>query len=160
MIQRFVMLVGVAGSGKSTYATRFKYCLCDKEEEAEVFSSDEVRAELFGDASDQQNPALVFKTLNARCLAHLAAGHTAIYDATNLIAKRRVEFLKEVRAVAPNCETWVIVCDTPTEICIKRQALRDRVVPNAVIERQGRQLEFPDRREGWDFVYCCPMSIR
>lgn len=139
------MMVGISGSGKSTWA---------KQLEGEVFSSDAVRAELFGDESVQRNHKLVFDTLHKRIFDHIAKGETpAIYDATNLLSARRHDFVASVKAQFPDCKCVCFLVDTPTEDCLRYNALRARHVPEYAIERQVRQLQLPRYNEGWDIIY-------
>lgn len=155
---RFVMLVGIAGSGKSTYAVRFCECFCARSERATIFSSDDLREEYYGDAAIQGDHTVIFKEMNTRTLNHLAQGYTAIYDATNLSAKRRIELLKEVRAVNSNTNCICIFFQVSPRVCINRQELRDRVVPEDVIKRQYHQMDVPSYGEGWDKIYRAPQS--
>ena len=152
MAQRFIMLVGIAGSGKSTYARLFIEHRAQTDEDIIILSSDEVRAELYGDASIQANPAHVFEILNQRTLNALKEGRSVIYDATNLIASRRTQFLTQIKQIAPDCFCACVVCDTPIDECIERQSLRDRQVPTSAIQRQSKQLQFPQYSEGWDRI--------
>lgn len=81
------MMVGVSGSGKSTY------CKAQREK---VFSTDEIRVEMFGPdlgkAQSPENNELVYAALHSRILSY---DGDAIYDATNLEMSRRAEFRKK-----------------------------------------------------------------
>lgn len=154
MAQRFIMLVGIAGSGKSTWA---QHPIINGEKiEAAVVSSDVIREELYGDASIQTNPAAVFGVMNARTLTLLQEGQSVIYDATNLRAKNRIEMLERVRAIIPDCEAICIFFEIHVTECQERQSLRDRKVPFEVIKRQARQFELPQHSEGWDQILRVP----
>ena len=87
----FYMMVGLPGSGKSTKAEQIK-----NEFGAQVFSSDALRKEKFGDEKVQKDANGIFKELLTRCAASLDSGHTTILDATNLSYKKRMEFLREL----------------------------------------------------------------
>ena len=54
----FTMMVGLPGSGKSTYAEKLS-----KERSAIICSSDKVREDLYGDENSQSNNDEVFKLL-------------------------------------------------------------------------------------------------
>ena len=87
----FTMLVGLPGSGKSTYAAEQheKYG-------THVCSSDAIRAEL-GDVNDQSNNEKVFQILHRRIKDYLRNGESVIYDATNIKSKRRRAFMAELK---------------------------------------------------------------
>ncbi len=57
----FTMMVGLPGSGKSTYAEKLS-----KERSAIICSSDKVREDLYGDENSQSNNDEVFKLLHKR----------------------------------------------------------------------------------------------
>lgn len=139
----FIMLVGLPGSGKSTYAEKqfptFK-----------IHSSDAIREELSGDVNNQSINELVFKTLHKRVKDDLTAGKDVIYDATNLNWKRRKEFLKELNKI--DCFKSCILVATPIETCLSRNAKRDRKVPKEVIDRMYRNFDIPWYNEGWDSI--------
>ena len=57
----FIMVVGLPGSGKSTFIEDFI-----DEDNAHIHSSDSIRKELLGDVNDQTSNSLVFETLHNR----------------------------------------------------------------------------------------------
>lgn len=60
-----------------------------------MHSSDKLREEMYGDNYDDADNSKVFEELHRRILEDLKM-HSVIYDATNLVKKRRVHFLKGV----------------------------------------------------------------
>lgn len=72
----FYMMVGVPGSGKSTYARQIP--------DATVLSSDDIRAEIGADGGDKKMHKQVFTILHERVKEALSAGNDVVYDATNL----------------------------------------------------------------------------
>lgn len=144
----FNMLVGLPGSGKSTYAKEWT------SKGTVILSSDEIRKELWGDANDQQNPARVFEEMFVRAAAALNEGKDVVYDATNLDAKTRVRTLNRLRQAVKesfHAMCCVIVCSISE--CKRRQDERDRKVPDEVIDRMARKFESPWYNEGWDIIY-------
>lgn len=142
----FVMLVGVAGSGKSTYAK-------ERQKEIDrciVLSSDAIRGELYGDESIQRNPAKVFQIMERRALDAARMGMSVIYDATNLSSRRRKHMVKQMSALG--CTTECVICVASRDLCVERQTMRERKVPADVIDRQIRQFEVPTKMEGWDKI--------
>lgn len=140
---KLIMLCGPAGCGKSTFASQL---------EGEVFSSDAIRKELYGDESIQTNPKQVFAILHQRIHDCIKRGGTAVYDATNTSKARRQNFIASIRAFAPECPCQCIYFACDLQTCIGRNQSRERKVPNYVIERQWNQLhnELPDYDEGWN----------
>lgn len=149
---RFIMLVGIAGSGKSTFARRIMKIHDFFTEDVVLLSSDDIREELYGDASNQSSPSKVFTLMNERTSKALTEGKSVIYDATNLVAERRKLLVQAIHNKFPNCRCDCVQMVISTEECIARQAYRARKVPAAVITRQARQLETPTYSEGWDCI--------
>lgn len=139
------MLVGLPGSGKSHEAQR----LAEKYD-ANIHSSDAIRAELLGDVNAQDANGVVFTTLHNRVKDDLRNGKNCIYDATNISYKRRMAFLNELKNIP--CEKICVLMATPYEKCLENNASRDRSVPEYVIERMYRQFDVPWYYEGWDEI--------
>ena len=81
------MLVGLPGSGKSTWAEK---------QNMDIFSSDAIREELYGDASIQGDNNLIFDLLHSRIIENLKSGKDSIFDATNLSSKKRRHFMRKL----------------------------------------------------------------
>ena len=139
------MMVGLVASGKSYHAKELA-----KEYNAEVFSSDELRIELFGDVNHQADNNKLFIELHRRIKDCLRSGKSAIFDATNLNYKRRMAFLAELKNIP--CEKICVVMATPYEECLKRNAERERKVPEEVIKRMYMSWTCPYWYEGWNDI--------
>lgn len=146
-MNKFIMMVGPFYSGKSTVAAELAIKYCGK-----VFSSDDIREELYGDASVQENHDKVFRILHKRIITHLLEGGTAIYDATNLNMKRRKGFLYELAQHKIECEKFCAVVVAPPEVLKERYYSRTRKVPLGVIHKQLCQFQTPFYFEGWDRI--------
>ena len=145
MISKFIMLVGLPASGKSTKAQNLA-----EECNAILFSSDALREELFGDVNHQDNNQELFVELHRRIKNCLKDGRSAIYDACNISYKRRMAFISELKNIP--CEKICIVMATPYEECLKRNKERERNVPEYVIEKMYRTFDIPWDYEGWDDI--------
>ena len=143
-LNRFVMLCGLPGSGKSTYAERL-----EAEEGFIIHSSDKIRAEL-GDVNDQSKNEDVFNLLHKRVKADLNNRKNVCYDATNLNRKRRMAFLKELKNI--ECRKICVFIATPWEICLAQNFARDRQVPQEVMSRMYKSFQMPSIYEGFDEV--------
>lgn len=62
-----VMLIGISGCGKSSFARDFS----EGYDDIEVFSSDAIRKEVFGDENDQTHNNEVFSILHKRIISSL-----------------------------------------------------------------------------------------
>ena len=141
----FIMMVGLVGSGKSTYAKQLS-----KETNAVICSSDATREELCGDENSQDKNEEVFKILHSRIKEYLRSGINVIYDATNINSKRRKAFLSELRKIP--CVKKCVIMATPFITCCEQNKSRDRVVPYEVIERMYKNWNTPYWFEGWDEI--------
>ena len=140
-----IYMVGVAGAGKTSVAMR--YALTHS---AIIYSSDDIRGEIYGDENCQKNPGRVFDILHQRVTKALSEGFDVVYDATNLNCKRRMGFLKSIAHI--DCKkTCVVVVTTPEDI-EERMKLRDRKVPMEVVHKQMCQFQCPNYYEGWDDI--------
>lgn len=145
MNPKFIMMVGLVGSGKSTKAKELASLY-----DANIHSSDAIREELCGDVNDQNNNNLVFKTLHNRIKEDLKNGKSCIHDATNISYKKRMAFLNELKNIP--CEKICVLMATPYEQCLKNNAERDRKVPEHVIRRMYMSIDIPYWHEGWDNI--------
>ena len=136
----FYMMVGVPGSGKTTYAHRIP--------NAKVLSSDDIRKELGVDGGDKQAHGRVFEILHERVKEALNNVKDFVYDATNIAESKRRSFLKEIKDLAGK---KVCVCLVPSlNQAIRQNADRDEPVPEHVIRNMHMRLEAPTFSEGWD----------
>lgn len=134
----FHFVVGIVGSGKSTYAKKLV-----AELNATLVSSDDIRLEVCGDMTDQSKNSFIFtRVIPDRITAGLSSGDV-VYDATNVSRKAR----KDVCALAKGLGAKVVahVLQTPFEECYRRNSARvERVVPDFVIDRQIAAYQEPD----------------
>jgi len=78
----FCMLVGLPGSGKTSFALSLK-------DKYDIISSDSIRKELYGSERIQENNNKVFEIMRKRAIEALKSGKNVIYDATNMTRKFR-----------------------------------------------------------------------
>jgi predicted kinase len=149
------ILVGLPGSGKSTWAASF----CDGPLPLHLISTDHIRAELFGDEAHQGPWPLIWAQVNARF--HNTVLQTqqgtlagAVYDATNAQRRGRREVIQAARSAGFD-RVLALWFDTPIALCLLRNHRRSRQVPPEIIERMARQLVGapPNVDEGFDAVY-------
>ena len=144
---KFIMLVGIPAVGKDTWVREYK----KKNRNIIVHSSDDIREELYGDASHQGSPVKVFEIMRARTLGDLRGGRDVIYNATNIKYKDRKSILSQVKRIKDvECICKVFVA--PVEVCKERNAARDRVVPDFVYDRMLQSFQMPFHGEGFDDI--------
>lgn len=140
------LLIGVPGSGKSTYCENYQ-----KEHPNSIWiSSDKVRGLLLGNENDQSQNERIFEEMFRRTLDSLNQGYTVLYDATNVVRKRRVELLNKLPAYVVK---EAIVCWAPVELCVERDTNRDRTVGYSVIDKMLKNFQAPYFDEGFDRIY-------
>ena len=128
-----VVLVGAAGSGKSTFAARWF-------DPSEVLSSDAFREILTGDAADQRATKTAFSIIHREVTKRLAAGRTVVVDATS--ADRHARRALVVRAGFAGVPALAIVFALPREVVLARNAARaERVVAPESVERHLDRVE-------------------
>lgn len=143
----FYMLVGLPGSGKSIIANKMK----EENPNIQIFSSDSLRKELYGNESIQGDNTKLFQELHNRIKNSLELGYDCVYDATNISSKRRTAFLNELKKIKNINKTCIFVL-TSIEKCLKDNSNRERKVPEEVIRNMYLKFDIPQYREGWDKI--------
>jgi protein phosphatase len=144
----FVVLIGVSGSGKSTFARKhFK--------PAEILSSDYCRGLVSDDENSQAATKDAFELLHFIARKRLAAGKLTVVDATNVQPESRKPLVAIAREF--HCLPVAIVLDLPERVAHDRNQTRpDRDFGPHVIRQQAQQLHRSLRgleREGFRHVH-------
>jgi predicted kinase len=150
-VGRLIVLVGLPGSGKSSYAEQFKAvddAICTGV--TVIHSSDAIREELFGDAGSQEDNGRVFELMRKRTIEDLRADKTVIYDATNITRKARKSAIACAHPTHDTVECHIVWAEP--EECTRRDSLRDRKVGPAVIDKMLRRWQSPWLDEGFDKI--------
>jgi len=136
------VLVGLPGSGKSTYLERIG---------APALSSDAVRGLLADHPGDQSINARVFATLRHLLRHRLAIGRPVTYiDATNLTRSERRAYIRIAELYGGDAEA--VFFDVPVEVCLERNLRRNRVVPEEAVRKLAARLTPPRLEEGFSKI--------
>jgi predicted kinase len=148
-MSKVIMGIGLPGSGKTSLlrplAHKYSY---------EYICPDEIREEVTGDASDQSRNAEVWEMARERLCDALEQGKNVVFDATFANGQQRREFINFARGNGAQKVQGLFVSVSP-ETAGERNKLRDRTVPNHVIERMNEFLisEPPVVEDGFDSVF-------
>jgi protein phosphatase len=143
-----VALVGVSGSGKSSFAARHFM-------PSEVLSSDFCRGLVSDDENDQTATSAAFDVLHFIAAKRLEGGRLTVVDATNVQPDAR----RPLVALAKQRHTLAvaIVLNVPESVCAERNSTRpDRNFGAHVLRNQRSQLRRSMkglRREGFHKVF-------
>jgi predicted kinase len=148
----FVCLVGIPGSGKSTFVKNnlkgYTVISTDTLLEEKAKELGTTYNDIFLEYVNQaQEEAL------AAFLAALDAGSNIVWDQTNTTIEKRAKILPYLPPyyykIAVYCE---IQLETALERCIARHKATGKYIPEAVLERMFNQMEPPTITEGFQEI--------
>ena len=130
---KLIVLVGMPGSGKTTFAKNVL-----EDEDVVIISSDEIRLRLTGDESDQSQNDEVFRIYYREIRNYLLDGRNVVADSTNLRRQDR-ERLRQIAKDAAS-ETHLIIFNNGIQATI-RNSQRERKVPDHTVLRMAERLQ-------------------
>lgn len=145
---KIILLCGIAGSGKSTYAAK----LVQANPNTEIVSSDSIREKVFGDINDQTHNYEIFSKIiphEIRC--GIGWEKDVIVDATNISIKDRSSYIKLARELNVDIECHYIPVDLDNAR-IQNEG-RERKVPDFVLVKHAQKFVVPTVKEGFSNVY-------
>lgn len=149
---RLLVLVGIPGAGKTTYAAR----LHTYDPSMQVISPDIIREQLYPGYDEGRvdvrciDDRRVFRAAYRTTAEALQHGHDVIFDATSLTFTRR----KKLIDIARRYDAEVIAHFFPISLdaALQRNRRRLRQVPPGAIAHMARVLVPPQMAEGFDRI--------
>ena len=150
MKKHLYLMMGVPGSGKSTYAKNIlKY--------GDIYvSRDEIRYSLLTDEDDyfaKENEVIktFIESIDKSLVMEEHCGDV-FADATHLSPKGRAQVLKQLKN---KDRVSVIYLDIPLNVILERNAKRTgrALVPEDVVRRMYNSIQLPTRAEGIESIY-------
>lgn len=149
-MSKLYMLIGVNGSGKSTWAHNMAHYT---DGEVVVINSDDLHEELFDNINDQPYDSEAFKELCKWVIDALIKDYIVCYDATNLNSKQRANFLSYVKNIVTDCKCEAIIFPILPSTVFERNAQSPHPISEEIIMQQFQQFEMPQWYEGWDNIH-------
>ena len=156
-----IILIGVPASGKSSLAEKMLRASSPSSQDSrslthgqtQLISPDRIRASLYGSASTQGDWAEIWAQVQQEFTRASKSQQSVIYDATNYKREYRkniIDLAKE-HGFRPITGVWL---DVPLWICLSRNEMRDRIVPDDVVIEMYRTLSYnpPTLSEGFDRI--------
>ena len=144
-MSNLIIMCGLPASGKSSYAKGVKKSI--------IISTDDIREEINGNASIQDNGNLVFETAFNRIKENLIQNKykNVVFDATNINYKKRTDIVNRFKKYADKIICYFVYADY--EECLERNSKRERKVPEEVIKRMYYNFYVPQYFEGFDDIH-------
>jgi predicted kinase len=158
-----IILIGVPASGKSSLAAQMLAASGQKNRknsslsltyaQTQLISTDRIRESLYGSAATQGDWAEIWTQVQQEFANAAKSQQSVIYDATNYSPEYRknIIVLAKEHGFKPITGIWLNV---PLWICLSRNDLRDRHVPDEIIIEMHRTLSYtpPTLSEGFDRI--------
>lgn len=145
-------MVGLPGSGKSTVAAGLRINRSGVKSEPVVVSTDALRKELAGSEENFSKDKEVFEAVYANTLHAAVEGKDVVYDATNLRRRYRKSLIDHLKKRGIDCQFIALMVNTDIDECKRRNAGRERKVPENVIENMAKGFEPISENEGFSRV--------
>ena len=147
MKAKLSITVGLPGSGKSTWLKERR----ENGQYAVVLCPDDFRFDLTGQYYYPPAEDDVWAQVKRAARVLLRNGYHVIIDATSLTAWSRKQWVKLAQTLEVPIDAYIFI--TPKDICLERNAERDRVVPPEVINRMAAGFQEVDENEGFDAIH-------
>jgi len=136
-LPELVMLIGIPGSGKSTWISKV-----NKNNKYMVVSPDDIRRELTGDVSDQSQNAKVWFETKRRVKEALNNGQDVMLDAVMSSSKNRKDFIEDLPPAQLKAKVFYVDPEVSKERISKDiESGKDRAnVPPEIVDKMHAEL--------------------
>jgi len=144
--KELIVLCGLPGSGKSTYAKK------EWGDSHIIICADEFRKVYTGKDFDLSAEHMIYLMVSTTVEVLLKRSMPVVIDMTSLTVKSRLKWIDlAVKCSAPVSCVWM---DVATSVCLARNAGRKRKVPAHVIEEMANRFKPPtgENDEGFDKI--------
>jgi len=143
-MKTIVLLVGVAGSGKTTYRHKhYEHYNCISPDQRRMRVLDSENSGKFFDQSIEKD---IWKHIYEVLEHNLTTGNDIIFDATNLTFRRRYPIVARARKAGYIIN--FVYFEVSLHTLAERNETRSKKVPNEVIARQYLSIQPP---EYWEY---------
>ena len=152
---KLYMMVGVAGSGKSTWILNHQ---AKFKRPYKVVSRDQIRFSLVGEDEEYfSKEKEVFEKFVEAIKEGLDSDLDVYADATHLNEASRSKLLRALGTSLKGVKVEAIVIRPSFDTIVKQNAQRSgrEFVPLSVIRRMNYQFTMPTEEEGFDRIWCC-----
>jgi len=133
------VMVGCQGSGKTFQAQKIA-----EVENAVIISGDDIRAELYGDASIQGNWVEIHDRIAEQVANAASLGRNVVLDGTHYRKSYRSEAIALLKSFGyGNIEA--VVVDKPLAVCLSQNFSRSRKVPEWVVTQTHERFKSSTR---------------
>jgi predicted kinase len=157
-----IILIGVPASGKSSLAAQMLSVFGQKNGkntssltygQTQLISPDRIRESLYGSAATQGDWSEIWTLIQQEFTNAAKSQQSVIYDATNYSPEYRKNIISLAKEHGFNPITGIWL-NVPLWICLSRNDMRDRHVPDEVIIEMHRTLSYtpPTLSEGFDRI--------
>ena len=151
--KRLWVMVGVPGSGKSTFIANHKDFF---NEQKAIISRDEIRFSFMKEGDSYfTNETKVFNEFIKQIINSLNTNIDTIVDATHISKGSRRKLLKALGTNLKDIEVNAIVISVPLDVAIERNNKREgiKIVPEIAIMKMYNNYEEPIIEEGFDNIW-------
>lgn len=146
VVNSLTIMIGYPASGKSTHIQD----ITENHPEYVVICPDDFRLEISGKEYDASFEKVVWSTVKTVARVLLKNHRDVILDATNLTKKSRAQWVNTAKDFG--CPVHAVWVNTPFKECCKRNNLRNRVVPQDVMDNMYTTFEEPSEDEGFSLT--------